>query len=359
MQSIAFNYFCVMSSKKNTTIHDIAEALKISASTVSRALNNHPGISVKAKKEVHEMAKKLNYRPNILASQLRKGQSKTIGLVVPRINRFFFADLIAGIEYICNKEEYNLIICQSDESLKKEKQNLLTFLNSQVDGIIISISAETFDGQHLQEVLNRDTPLVQVDRVIADIKSSTVVNDNFTASYNVVKHLIDQGYRRIAHYTGNRKTAIYKERFLGYKQALEDSGIPLDETLVFEGSLTREEGEKTTEKIFSSQTILPDAICSAGDFSAVGALAALKKMHIPISGTIGITGFANEVVSQFTEPAITSVDQFSYEMGITAAKVLIEEIQLKPQKTTPKNIVIAPELKLRESSLKKHKQTIQ
>lgn len=338
--------------KKNTTIHDIASAMKVSASTVSRALNNNPEISEKVRKEVHKTAKKLNYRQNVIASQLRKGQSKTIGLIVPRINRFFFADMIAGIETVSSKKGFNMIICQSDESIEKEKQNLATLMNNQVDGIIISISLETTSGSHLQEILNRQIPLVQADRIIKEVPSSSVINDNFKAAYEVVTHLLQKGYKKIAHFTGNPNINVYCERLEGYKKALMDHGIAYKPELVFENAITKERGEQIAFELYSRQNGNVDAICSAGDFSALGAMNEIVRMGMSVPDNVGISGFANEVLSQYCNPSITSVEQHGFEIGRAAANLLIEEIEEKNINYIPKQIVIAHELKIRNSSLK-------
>ncbi|RYF94288.1 MAG: LacI family transcriptional regulator, partial [Chitinophagaceae bacterium] len=184
-----------MSSKKRATIYDIAQKLNIAPSSVSRALSNSPLVKEATKKLILKTAEELNYKINTLASNLRKGQSNTIGVVVPRINQNFFADVIAGIEEASYKQGYNLIICQSNESYEREVQCVNTLINQQVDCIVISLSVETTDYDHLESVLNHNIELIQFDRVAESIETLKVLNDNYQASMEAVSHLIEQGYK--------------------------------------------------------------------------------------------------------------------------------------------------------------------
>jgi LacI family transcriptional regulator len=338
-------------ANKRTTIHDIAKALDLTASTVSRALNDHPKISSETKELVRKKAKELNYTTNTLAASLRTGKAKTLGLIVPRINRFFISNTISGIESVTNKAGYNIIICQSEESLQKEEQNIITLINSRVDGIMIAISFETNTSKHIEKARKSGIPIVQFDRIRDDIQVSNVLNDNEMASYTAVKHLIDQGYTSIAHFSGPLHINIYQQRLAGYKKALLESNIPFNESLVFENVLDKEKGFQTTLSIYKNKLNV-DAIFSASDYSALGALLAAKQLQLSIPQQIGIVGFADEPFTEFVSPSLTSVNQFAEEMGATVAKTMIDQIESHRDELVPKSISITPRLIVRESSMR-------
>jgi len=338
-------------ANKRTTIHDIAKALDLTASTVSRALNDHPKISSETKDLVRKKAKELNYTANTLAASLRTGKAKTLGLIVPRINRFFISNTISGIESVTNKAGYNIIICQSEESLQKEEQNIITLINSRVDGIMIAISFETNTSKHIEKARKSGIPIVQFDRIRDDIPVSNVLNDNEMASYMAVQHLIEQGYTSIAHFSGPLHINIYRQRLAGYKKALLANNIAFDESLVFENVLDKEKGFQTTLAIFKNKLNV-DAIFSASDYSALGALLAAKQLQLNIPQQLGIVGFANEPFTEFVSPSLTSVNQFAEEMGATVAKTMIDQIESHRDELVPKSISITPKLIVRESSMR-------
>ena len=338
--------------KKNITIHDIARKLNITASTVSRALNDNPRISLNTRQLVKKTAEEMNYQPNTMASNLRKGKGNTIGLIVPRINRFFFADTISGIESVTTPAGYNLIICQSNESFSKEVENLNTLIENRVDGIIISISSETRSSDHLKKALQNHIPILQYDRVINGLDSSKVVNDNFEGAYQATSHLIEQGFKKIAHIAGPLQINIYNERFEGYKKALADHNIELKQELIFKGVLTYQFGKEIGPKILEMKN-KPDAIFSAGDFAALGIMEFFKEKNVRIPDDIALAGFANEQFTEYTDPSITTCDQFAYEMGSVAGSLLLDEINTEEKKRMAKTISIKPKLIIRKSSIKK------
>ena len=340
-----------MKKKQNVTIHDIAKKLNITASTVSRALNNNPRISKETRELVKRTADKMNYQPNTMASNLRKGKGNTIGLIVPRINRFFFADTISGIESVTTPAGYNLIICQSNESYEKEVENLNTLIENRVDGIIISISSETRSSDHLKRVLETNIPLLQYDRIIDDLDISKVVNDNFEGAYNATCHLIEQGFKNIAHLSGPQHINIYSERYEGFKKALNDHNMTVRNDLIFKGVLTYQFGREIAEKIIELKE-MPDAIFSAGDFAALGVMEYFKEHKIKVPQDVAIAGFANEQFTEYTDPSITTCDQFAYEMGSVAARLLLDEIKTEEKKRLTKTISIKPKLIVRKSSIR-------
>ena len=190
------------------TIHDIARELNITASTVSRALKDHPRISDATKKAVLKAAKKLNYQPNHIAAALRNGRSKVIGIIVPTMDRSFFGSIIRGIEEVANRANYNVMICQSHDAYQKEVATVEALLSARVDGIMVSFAKEDENFDHFKKVRDKGIPLVLFDRSFQGLDVSRVVLDDYQGGYQGVEHLIQQGYRRIAHFTSLRKISI-------------------------------------------------------------------------------------------------------------------------------------------------------
>jgi LacI family transcriptional regulator len=338
------------------TIKDIARELGISPSTVSRALKDHPDISPETKKLVNELAEKLNYQPNVVALSLRSSKTNTIGVIIPEIVHFFFSTVISGIEDVAYSAGYNIIITQSNESLSREKSDLKALFNSRVDGMLMSISRETTDFDHIENILSKGMPIVFFDRIYDTPNSSKVVVDDLTGAKDATLHLIEQGCKRIAHLVGPPNLVISQQRLEGYKQALQEKGLPLDESLLIQcPSGTTEEGRAAGELLIGLKN-RPDGIFASNDQSAMGAMQAIKQKGYKIPQDIAIVGFSNWALSALMEPPLTSVDQPGFEMGQEAARILIRHIELKAKKKEepqPEVKLFKTRLIVRESSLKK------
>jgi LacI family transcriptional regulator len=327
--------------KEKSTIHDIARKLNITASTVSRALNDHPRISVQTKKAVLKAAQKLNYQPNNIAAALRNGKSNILGIIIPTADRSFFSSVVRGIEEIANQSKYNVMICQTYDQYEKELASVEALLNARVDGIIVSHGKE------------KGIPLILFDRSNDELEVSQVVIDDYLGAFKATEHLIKQGYKRIAHFTNNKKISIYKERLRGYREALIQNGMPYDESLVIASNLQLEDGRASMTQLLSL-TKMPDAVFSASALGAMGAMQVLKEKGIRIPDQVGLVGFSNETFMSFTEPSLTTVDQHSMRMGNAAAEIFLEEINGGTiSKFIPQKIVLKPELIIRESSVRK------
>lgn len=338
--------------KGKTTIHDIARNLNITASTVSRALSDHPRISEETKKAVHKTAVKLNYQANHIAAALRNGKSKTLGIIVPTADRSFFASVIRGIEEIANRSGYNVMICQTYDSYDKEVVTIEALLKARVDGIIISHGKETENFDHLRKVKEKGIPLIMFDRSNDDLGVSQVVIDDYFGAFKSVEHLIEQGCTRIAHFTNTRKISIFKERLRGYREALQNHGLTFDPELVIESNLQLEDGRNSMLKLLSLKK-MPDAVFSASALGAVGAMQVLKERNISVPDEVALVAFSNEVYTSFIEPPLTAVDQHSMRMGNAAAEVFLEQMALKDKIFIPHTTVLRPELIIRASSLRK------
>lgn len=337
---------------KKTTIYDIAKKLDITAATVSRALNNNSKISEATRKLVNDTAVEMNYKQNTLALALKSGKSYNVGVIVPRIDSNFFASVIRGIEEELHPKGYHVIICQTYDQKNIEYENIDSLLNAQVDGILMSVSNSGNDiDDSFERLIEKNIPLIFFDRKKEIEGVSSVTINDFKGAYLATQHLIDQGCKRIAHLSNNRKIEIFKNRYLGYKQAIIDNGLEFDEDLVIETISKVSEGNAVAKQLLDSP-LPPDAIFSSSDFVALGAIQEIKSRGLNIPEDICVVGFANEPFTRFMELTITSVDQSPIEMGRIAAQVFLEEVNKKIKTKTAKQVVLTPELIIRKSSLK-------
>jgi len=307
------------------TIKDIARALGISASTVSRALKDHPDISRDTKDAVNDLAKKLRYKPNAIALSLKNSKTNTIGVIIPELVHYFFSSVISGIEDVAYDAGYNVMICQSNEKYEREIMNTQALLSNRVEGALISISKQTSDYSHLQMIEDSGIPIVFFDRVPDGFDSDTVIIDDKKAAYNAVCHLIESGCKRIAHLAAPPTLAIGKYRLQGYIDALKDHNMPFSEDYVIVAD-SFEMATIATRKLIQLPTP-PDGIFTVNDLTAVGVMKTLQKMGIAIPEKVAIMGFSAGSYSDITTPTLSSVDQHGYEMGKKAATVLLKRIE--------------------------------
>ena len=334
---------------RKVTIKDIARELGTTNSTVSRALNNSTSISEVKRKLIADKALEMGYEPNIIARNLRQGGSNVIGLIVPQINRVFFSNVIHGIETVARQKGFSVIICQSNEAAAIEEENIRTLLGNNVAGIIMSLSKETEGPGLHREITARNVPFVMFDRVFTDLDTNRVLNDNFQGAYTVTEHLIAQGYRKIVHYAGPANINIYHERRQGFEKALEDHGLPINKTQVSENVITKEAGFRQTASLLDAGREV-DAIFAASDFSALGAMLCLQERQVSVPGEMGVAGFANEPFTELVK--LTTVEQHSSEIGRSAALLLFESIDHGSAGVRSKEMIIKPELIVRNSTLK-------
>ena len=292
-----------------------------------------------------------NYQPNHLASALRKGRSKLLGIVVPYIEGRFFPSVVHGIETAASKAGYNVIICQSNEDVVQERRNLESLLSAQVAGVLVSLSRTTLDYQHFDQLRSRGLPLVYFDRVVEGDSVNTVVLDDREGGYLSTRHLIAQGCRRIAHLAGPQHLSIYKNRRLGYFDALREAGLPEDEHLVIYTDMLQEQGAAGLRQLLALPNP-PDAVFAAGDFSALGAQQEARRQGLRVPEDVAIAGFSNESFTLVAEPNITTVDQRCEEMGQAAVRLLLEVIDSRGEGFAPRQVVLRPELLVRGSSLR-------
>jgi LacI family transcriptional regulator len=336
-----------------STIHDIAREINVTPSTVSRALNGHSAISNSAKEAVHKIAKKLKYHPNKIASSLRLGKSKIIGVIIPSAEINFFGSVVHGIEKGASENDYNVLLYQSNELEAIERKGVTTFLRSRVDGVLASISKETTTVDHFKEIKRRRVPLILFDRVNDDVMVPSVIVDDFKGAFNATQHLIEQGCKRIVHLAGPQNVTIFHQRIKGYKKALEQNGFPVKEDRIVFGKLSIESGYKCMMQLLGSG-INPDGVFAVEDFTALGAMKALKETGKEMPDDVAIIGFATEAFGEYITPSLSTVDQETIKMGEKAAQLFFDLSKDGAfYKTKPAKIVLEPVLVFRDSSLRR------
>ena len=335
-----------------TTIQHIADELKLTPATVSRALNNHPRISAETKKLVNETASRLNYRRNKIASSLRTGKSHTIGVIIPSARINFFGSVVHGIESIASEVGYLTLIYQSEETMELEIQAIEAFLGARVDGILASLAKQDTDFSHYTDLKKKNVPLVLFDRSNDSLDIPSVVIDDYKGGYIATEHLIQQGYKRIAHLAGPQRFQTFQNRLQGYRDALKSHGLQEDERLIYTGDISIEKGKKAAD-YFMELPEPPDAVFAVEDFSALGILKRYKEKNIKIPEEIGIIGFANEDFDEHISPTLSSIDQQTVQMGREAFKMLLGLIGGGNTKVSQQQkIILEPIPFFRESSMK-------
>jgi len=337
------------------TIKDIAKALGLSTSTISRAIRDHYAIKPDTKKLVLEYVKKINYQPNPIALSLRGKRSRSIGIIISEIANNFFSQNINGIEAVAHQKGYSIVISQTAESYEQEVFSAQFLSSRLVDGFLVCVATETKDFSHITELYNRGFPIVCFDRVIEELDTHRVVVDNFKGAYDGVIHLADNGYKKIAFICSSESAPITRDRFNGYKKALTESCIQFHEDFVFRfppGDLTYKDLEEKIDRMMKMKN-RPDAVFIASDklTTHFARYCRLKKISIP--DEVAIAGFSNLDVSDIFNPSLTVVRQPAYELGEAAAQLLIKTIESKRPVTKFERRILHTELIIRESSAKR------
>ncbi len=339
--------------KKQITLKGIAKILGVSHTTVSRALKDHPDISEETKNQIQELAKKLNYHPNTLAVNLRKNQSSTIGVIIPEISFYFFPSLIKGIEEVAHNMGYNVVIMQSNESFKREKENMSLLLGNRIAGLLVSVSHETREYSHFDEIERAGIPVVFFDKVVEKNNIFKVDIDGQKAAYEGTLHLIESGFKNIVLLAGNPNMSISIDRIEGYRRALEAQGMAVDNNnILYANNL--DEAELLTQQVINSKNP-PDAIFTISDQNLAGALMAIKKASISIPDDIALLTFSDGPLAAIMNPSISCIKHSGYQIGNRAASLLFYRIQNIDKQLVPIAQILDAELVIRESTRKIYK----
>ncbi|RZJ52490.1 MAG: LacI family transcriptional regulator [Flavobacterium sp.] len=311
----------------DTKLIDIASALGISVTTVSKALKGYSDVSQSTRAKVMEMADKMNYMPNSVAVNLRTNETKTIGVIIPATVHHFFSSVLNGILEEAEKRGYLVIILQSSEKYELEKKQVALLLQKRVDGILMSLSNETDDFSHINDAIRKNTPVVLFDKIAKRVDCSKVVINDMKAAYDAVTYLIEKGFRKIAHFRGSYVPQNSIDRFLGYKKALEDHNIKYDPTLVYvcDHNTDFEDGYENAEKLMTDHKDV-DAVFAVTDLVAIGIIKYFNDKKIKTPEQVAVFGFSNWFMSTVISPKLTTIDQPGYDIGFRAASILIDEI---------------------------------
>ena len=340
-------------STKRITIYDLAKELGISVSYISKALNNQKGVSTRVREMVLKKAEELNYKHNTHAANLRRGSSRTLGVIVPHINQRIFSDAISGIERACAENNHNLLICQSHDSWEREKTAIETLIHQNVDCVLISVSIETKSTEVLQQLLRHHIHLIQFDRCLDGIESHKVENDDEDAAYSAVKSLIAEGYKRIAFIGGPSHINLYRKRKEGFIKAMKEASLMIPDGFIVEDLPEKKLAYDATTELLTLPDP-PDAFFTIADLQALGVKQAVEKAGKKIPQAIGIFGYANEPFSELIVPSLSSIDQKSEQLGYEAAMVYFEKILKNTASSLPlAHLSIQSELIIRESSRRK------
>lgn len=334
---------------KRVTIKDIARALDVSISTVSRALKDNPEISLKTRKLIKKTANDMNYRPNPIAVALKTSKSHTIGVIVPKIVNTFYAAVVEGIEEVADKHGYQIFVSSTNEDFQKEKKYVDAYINSRADGVILSLSRGTEAFDHIQYLQDLGIPTVLFDRTTKNLKIPRVVTDDAQAAYKAVTHLINGDAKNIAMLSGPKHLLIGRNRTRGYKNALSKAGIAFDPELVVHSDFTIEKAQEAAKKLLVNKQV--DAIFCLNDDLAIGAIYAAKELGLKIPEELAIVGFYNSKRSRYMNPSISTIDLNPHEVGVLTAGLLFEQIT-SGEVDNEKELIVPSSLIIRESSKK-------
>jgi LacI family transcriptional regulator len=336
---------------KNITIKDIAKELNLSKSTVSRALRDSSEIGIETKRRVLELAQRLDYNPNPVALNLLRSQSNDIGVIVPDIANPFFAIVIAGIEDVAFAEGFHVVIYQSHDTYEREVLNVKHVYNRRKDGLLVAVASQTSDFNHFKYLHEKGFPLVFFDRTCEEIDTHKVLVDDFEGAYKATEHLIKQGCERIAHVCGPSHLLTSRKRLNGYRSALLDYGKAVDESMIVSCEYNTNAALVVTRSLLVGAN-RPDGIFAASDNIAIGCHAAISEAGLKMPEDIALIGFSNLPIAALINPPLSSVAQPAFEMGRSAARLLIDLIRNPTDNPTPITNVLKTNLIIRKSSLK-------
>ncbi|GAB3338991.1 LacI family DNA-binding transcriptional regulator [Larkinella ripae] len=332
------------------TIKEIARQLHVSPSTVSRALQNHPRISAHTRNAVHALAGELKYLPSTTARNLQRGRTGVIGMVLPEIRENFFSEVINGVEELAFDHQMTVALYQSHDRFDREKQILTVLASNRVDGVLLSVAKETQQNHHIQELMDRQIPLVLFDRIPPHIAAHQVECNMEKGAYEATKWLARRGHRRIALLNGPHALVASEERYRGYITALIEEGLPVENALIKRSDLTTPETVLKMNQLLSSPT-RPDAVLAFNDYVALDAMQVCRTFGLVVNQDISFVSFANLPLNTYLEhPPLASVEQHPYQIGFMAADILLKVISGKIAPTDFQKVILEPELVLREQN---------
>lgn len=336
---------------RNINIKELAKALNLSTSTVSRAFRDNSDISKETKDKILAAAKELNYQPNHYASNLREQKSKTIAVIVPELGNNFFSQAIHGIERIARDKGYHILIYATDDDYEKEVSFIRHLHNGRADGIIMSVSGEANDHTYLNELNQKRLPLVFFDRVYEDIVTPRVITNDYDSSFSAARHLIKQGCRRIAYLVINKNLSIGKTRMQGYLDALAKYRIPYDDQLVIDCTNSYKKNHVILKDML--QRLQPDGVFTSVERLAFATYYACNDLQIAIPDEVKVVGFSSLEIAPLLSPSLTTVTQPAVQIGVEAAALLFKMLEHPESVNVSTRIVLDSKLVKRNSTAAK------
>lgn len=336
--------------KRNTTIIDIAKAIGISHTTVSRALRDHPDISAGTKQAVRDVAVQMSYQPNTLAQSLANSQSNTIGVILPNLKISFFSLMLDGIQDVATEYGYKVIICSSNEQYNTEVTNVQTLINNWIDGLIVCHSINTTSFDHLTANLQKGIPIFNVYRVSNNEHVTKVVAEDEKGAAEITQHLVNQGCKRIAVIAGPKMLQLSEDRLTGYRNTLKKNKLPYAKELVAHTEFTREEVHQNIDRWLEAG-LAPDGLLCFSDNCAIQAILYLKQKKIAVPQQICVAGYGNDSTGEVIEPSLTTFNANTYEIGAAIAKQFLKYI-MNPDDYSPTTVVVKGSLLIRSSTLR-------
>jgi LacI family transcriptional regulator len=307
---------------RKNSIHDIAKKLHLSPATISRVLNNHPHVHKETRSKVMAMVEEVGYRRNAMASGLRTNKTNTVGLIVPRISMFFHAEIVTTIQNELHRHGYNLVICQSNDSVEMEQELTRTLHASCVDAVIAACTLFTTDFSHFDVLTKNNIPVIFYDRIpLKPYPACIIKGDDFRGGYLGAAHLLALGCKKIAYISGPLNCSIYIDRFAGFQKAMQQYDTPISNDRVFYHELSAANARKTMKKLFAKKPY-PDAIFAANDVSALEALHFAKEINVQVPVELKIVGYSNDPRSAIVAPSLTTIEQFPGNIG----KIIVAEL---------------------------------
>jgi LacI family transcriptional regulator len=336
-----------MQRKNMITVKDIAKALNLHHTTISRALRNNPDIKPETKDLILKKAKSMGYLPNNIASSLRSKTTKTLGIIVPTVHHFIFSEIISELTSLAYNAGYSIFICQSDEKKALEDRNISMLLNKRIDGVFVSLSLETKSLEHFSKFESMEIPIIFFDRVGEINSGMTVTTDNFKGAFIATEFLLQKGYKAIAHLAGPLDTPIFRQRFEGYKAALEKNKVLFRPEFVIEGKVDVKSGKQGAELLLKLKH-LPDSILTVTDTVAFGAIKKIKQSGLKIPDDIAVIGFDNDPSGELIEPELTTIAQPIEQIAKECFNMFLASLKHSGKKVNSK--VLAPSLIIRKSA---------
>ncbi len=337
--------------RKEVTIYDLAKELNISVATVSRGLKNSEAVTKSTKKKILQKAAELGYRRNTFASNLRNKTSKTIGIILHELNSNFTTSVLTGIERVTAPAGYDLLITHSAENYEREVTNAMNLFHKRVDGIIASLAFTTKNLDHFSVFFDKNLPVIFFDRVDENSDRTYVIINNYNCGYDLTRHLIGQGCKKIVFLTANLGANVYAQRHKGYADALRDARILYDANLVMVKDLSENSGYQSALEILKMHP-RPDGVIATNDFIAALCMRELKRHGVDVPQDIAIVGFNNDPISKLVDPQLTTVNYPGKDVGEIAARYLVNQLKGEGEQAEAHRIYIKSELIIRESSLR-------